>query len=1136
MAVLMVPPYLQFLDNNGLPLNGGFVGTYSSGTDTPKATYTDNTEGTPADNPVELDAYGRATIWVNGSYRFKVYDADMNLLRTTDGVTSFSVPAASANAYFESFSGTGAQTVYTTSSDLGTDEKAILVWVDAGAGKGYEIQAPSTYTISATTLTFSVAPASGTNNIYVTAPSLLLGAASSSAAAAATSETNAAASATLASQWATLTSGLVAATDYSAKAWAIGGTGVTTTSGKGAAKEWAITTGGAVDTSEFSAKEYATGTTVTTGSAKSWATLTSGLVATVDGSAKAWAIGGTGISATASAGAAKEWATKTSAAVDTAEYSAKAYAIGGTGVTTTSGKGAAKEWATTTGGAVDTSEYSAKEYATGTTATAGSAKSWATLTSGLVMTIDGSAKAWAIGGTGITATSGKGAAKEWATKTSAAVDTTEFSAKEYASGTQAATGGSAKNWAKQTGADVTGASANDRSAKSWAQEDIAGATLGGSAKDWAQSASKPDGTLESAKTYATNAASIAAGVSSTSTTSLLIAVASKTFTTQAGKQYVAGMFVNAASAADPTNYMHGQVTSYSGTTLIVNVLDVGGAGTLADWNIAVSGSRGTTGATGAAGTMSFAAGAGTVDAITANFSPDIALGDGQICVVQSTGANTVTNPTFAPDGLTAHTIVKNGGQALVAGDTGNAGYPLQLEYNLANTRWELMNPSKVVASDIVNPTQLQDGGTVAGTANAITLTPTPALGAYVAKDMRTFKVGATNTSGTVTVAVSGLATRNIKKFIGSSVVLLAVGDLLINSIAEIIDDGTQYILLNPATFSQGADIASSGTTDLGVATGDYVHVTGTTGITAITLPQGQKRTVVFDGALVLTHNATSLILPGGANITTAAGDVAIFRGEASSNVRCIEYNKKNGKGVIAPADADVTFTDITTGNATTAGHGFMPKPANSATTYFDSLGTQTNPALNAVLTGYSSGAGTVASTDTILQAIQKLNGNAPAAVSVATIASGSFPAATTLDITGIAATYRCLLLVWTGASNATTTRKFLVSLNCGGGLGTDTHSYKQIVGTTVSSVAGSASIFDNNTALANTATVTGSLLLPMYQSTGNKAFQGYCFDSAAVHSTAQGVTVATGAIQGIRMWWDLSGNFDAGTYALYGIN
>jgi hypothetical protein len=69
--------------------------------------------------------------------------------------------------------------------------------------------------------------------------------------------TAAAASATLASQWATKTDGQVASTDYSSKAWAIGGTGVTDTASAGAAKEWATAAeDDLVDGSEYSAKHY----------------------------------------------------------------------------------------------------------------------------------------------------------------------------------------------------------------------------------------------------------------------------------------------------------------------------------------------------------------------------------------------------------------------------------------------------------------------------------------------------------------------------------------------------------------------------------------------------------------------------------------------------------------------------------------------------------------------------------------------------------------------------------------------------------------------------------------------------------------------------------------------------------------
>jgi hypothetical protein len=100
---------------------------------------------------------------------------------------------------------------------------------------------------------------------------------------------------------------------------------------------------------------------------------------------------------------------------------------------------------------------------------------------------------------------------------------------------------------------------------------------------------------------AVTAAAAADNLRATSTTSLLIAVASKSFTTQAGKAFQEGGFVTAASDANPANYMYGQVTSYSGTSLVVNVTKVGGSGTLADWNISVSGAIGAQGPAGTPG-------------------------------------------------------------------------------------------------------------------------------------------------------------------------------------------------------------------------------------------------------------------------------------------------------------------------------------------------------------------------------------------------------------------------------------------------------------------------------------------------------------------------------------------------------
>jgi hypothetical protein len=49
----------------------------------------------------------------------------------------------------------------------------------------------------------------------------------------------------------------------------------------------------------------------------------------------------------------------------------------------------------------------------------------------------------------------------------------------------------------------------------------------------------------------------------------------------------------------------------------------------------------------------------------------------------------------------------------------------------------------------------------------------------------------------------------------------------------------------------------------------------------------------------MTHHATNLDLPGEANITTAAGDVATFQSTGANTVQCINYTKADGTSVVA---------------------------------------------------------------------------------------------------------------------------------------------------------------------------------------------------------------------------------------------
>lgn len=105
-------------------------------------------------------------------------------------------------------------------------------------------------------------------------------------------------------------------------------------------------------------------------------------------------------------------------------------------------------------------------------------------------------------------------------------------------------------------------------------------------------------------------------------------------------------------------------------------------------------------------------------------------------------------------------------------------------------------------------------------------------------------------------------------------------------------------------------VASAATLPVAGAASNTVNVTGTTAITALdTAPAGAVRRLVFGGALTLTHNATTLILPGAANITTAAGDVASFVSLGGGAWRCWQYMRASGASVVTTGSGFVNFTE-----------------------------------------------------------------------------------------------------------------------------------------------------------------------------------------------------------------------------------
>ena len=105
------------------------------------------------------------------------------------------------------------------------------------------------------------------------------------------------------------------------------------------------------------------------------------------------------------------------------------------------------------------------------------------------------------------------------------------------------------------------------------------------------------------------------------------------------------------------------------------------------------------------------------------------------------------------------------------------------------------------------------------------------------------------------------------------------------------------------TGTKGGDIPSASTLVIDTD-GDYFDITGTTGITAMTVDAGRRFTLQFDGAVTLTHGS-SLYLPGATNFTTEANDCLSFIATAANTVRCTGYALKDGGSPVAASGGKI---------------------------------------------------------------------------------------------------------------------------------------------------------------------------------------------------------------------------------------
>jgi hypothetical protein len=156
---------------------------------------------------------------------------------------------------------------------------------------------------------------------------------------------------------------------------------------------------------------------------------------------------------------------------------------------------------------------------------------------------------------------------------------------------------------------------------------------------------------------------------------------------------------------------------------------------------------------------------------------------------------------------------------------------------------------------------------------------------------------------------------------------------------------------------RGSTLAAAATVNLALATGNFVHVSGTTTITSFgNLPAGSRFIVCFDDAVIVTYNATSLLIPGAANITTTAGDCMMLISEGSGNWRVVGYFPGSGLpvGTVTAVTASAPLS-ATAGNAPNIS---MPQANGSTDGYLDSADWTTfNNKGNGTVTSITAGTG-----------------------------------------------------------------------------------------------------------------------------------------------------------------------------------
>lgn len=131
-----------------------------------------------------------------------------------------------------------------------------------------------------------------------------------------------------------------------------------------------------------------------------------------------------------------------------------------------------------------------------------------------------------------------------------------------------------------------------------------------------------------------------------------------------------------------------------------------------------------------------------------------------------------------------------------------------------------------------------------------------------------------------------------------------------------IDDAMRYALSFIATlrdgkgFTNAAQLVCAATLDIGGQDSMFIEVSGATGpVTSLGTNYNGLRITRFAGTPTINHNASTLILPGAANIAVQAGDCALWMPKTTAGTadgwQCVAYQRATGAAIATPADPGI---------------------------------------------------------------------------------------------------------------------------------------------------------------------------------------------------------------------------------------